>query len=169
MTENVVLLAHGVIDRPTLNADAVRSLLGLSDFGPVIGTFGFLLPGKGLTELIHSFALILRAYPAAYLLMVNADYPTPESQEQRERCLALVRLLDIEGHLRLINEFLEIEEILLLLSACDAIVFPYQRSEESASGAVRLGLAAGRPVLTTPLPIFSDLSEIVYQLPGTEA
>src|SRR6516162_4043702 len=61
VTGNVVLLAHGVIDRPTLNADAVRSLLGLSDFSPVIGTFGFLLPGKGLTELIHSFALILRA------------------------------------------------------------------------------------------------------------
>jgi tetratricopeptide (TPR) repeat protein len=101
--------------------------------------------------------------------MVNADYPTPESEEQRQRCQALVSLLEIEGHLSLINEFLDIEEMLFLLSACDAIVFPYQRSEESASGAVRLGLAVGRPVLTTPLPIFSDLSEIVYQLPGTEA
>jgi glycosyltransferase involved in cell wall biosynthesis len=167
--ENVVLLTHGVIDRPTLNMDAVRSLLGLSDFSPVIGTFGFLLPGKGLTELIHSFALILRAYPTAYLLMLNADYLNAESQEQRERCLSLVRLLELEGHLRLINEFLDVEEILFLLSACDAIVFPYQRSEESASGAVRLGLAAGRPALTTPLPIFSDLSEIVDQLPGIEA
>jgi glycosyltransferase involved in cell wall biosynthesis len=67
------------------------------------------------------------------------------------------------------NEFLDIEEALFLLSACDAVVFPYQRSEESASGAVRLGLAAGRPVLTTPLPIFSDLSGIIYELPGTEA
>jgi tetratricopeptide (TPR) repeat protein len=75
----------------------------------------------------------------------------------------------LEGHLTLINDFLDVEEMLFLLSACDAIVFPYQRSEESASGAVRLGLAAGRPVLTTPLPLFSDLSEIVYQLPGTEA
>ena len=169
LTENVILLAHGVIDRPTMNMDAVRSLLGLSDFGPVIGTFGFLLPGKGLTELIHGFALILRAHPAAYLLMLNADYPTPESHEQRERCLALVRLLEIEGHLRLINEFLDIEETLFLLSACDAIVFPYRQSEESASGAVRLGLATGRAVLTAPVPIFSDLSEIVHQLPGTEA
>src|SRR6202007_3325050 len=95
-TGNVVFLAHGVIDRPTLNMAAVRSLLGLSDFSPVIGTFGFMLPGKGLTDLFHAFALTLKAYPAAYLLMVNADYPTPESQEQRERCLALVRLLEIE-------------------------------------------------------------------------
>jgi glycosyltransferase involved in cell wall biosynthesis len=166
---NVALLAHGVIDRPALNADAVGSLLGLTDFGPVIGTFGFLLPGKGLTELIHGFCLLLRVYPAAHLLMINADYPTPESQEQRERCQALIRLLEMEGNVSLINEFLDIEEALFLLSACDAIVFPYEHSGESASGAVRLGLAAGRPVLTTPLPIFSDLSGIICQLRGTEA
>jgi glycosyltransferase involved in cell wall biosynthesis len=168
VTGNVVLLAHGVIDRGPLDADAVCTLLGLSDFSPVIGTFGFSLPGKGLTELIHSFALILKAYPAAYLLMINADYPTPASQEYRERCRALVRLLDIEGRVRLINEFLDIDETLFLLTACDAIVYAYQRTEESASGAVRLGLAAGRPVLVTPLPVFSDLSEIIYQLSGTE-
>ncbi len=167
VTQNVVLLAHGVIDRTPLNPDGVRGLLGLSGFTPVIGTFGFLLPGKGLTELIHSFALILRAYPTAYLLMVNADYPLPESREERERCLALVRLLEIEDRVRLTSGFLDIEETLFLLSACDVIVYPYQRSEESASGAVRLGLAAGRPVLTTPLPTFSDVSEIVYQLRGT--
>lgn len=169
VAENIVLLPHGVIDRTPLNTEAVRGLLGLSDFTPVIGTFGFLLPGKGLPELIHSFARALRAHPAAYLLMVNADYPVPESRVERARCLALVRQLDIEGQTRLISEFLDIEEALFLLSACDAIVFPYQRSEESASGAVRLGLAAGRPVLTTPLSVFSDLSEIVYQLPGTNA
>ena len=169
VTGNVVLLAHGVIDRPALNAAAVASLLGLTDFGPIIGTFGFLLPGKGLTELIHGFCLLLRVYPAAHLLMINADYPTPESQEQRERCQALIRLLELEGNVSLVNEFLGIEEALFLLSACDAIVFPYRRSEESASGAIRFGLAAGRPVLVTPLPVFSDLSGIVYQLPGTEA
>jgi glycosyltransferase involved in cell wall biosynthesis len=169
VSANVVFLPHGVIDRAAPNADAVRSLLGLSAFRPVVGTFGFLLPGKGLTELIHSFALILRAYPEAYLLMLNAAYPAAESQDERERCLALLRLLEIEGQVRLVNEFLDVEEMLFLLNACDVVVFPYQRSEESASGAVRLGLAAGRPVLTTPLPVFADLSEVAEQLPGTDA
>lgn len=169
VSANVVLLAHGVIDRGAPNPDAVRGLLGLSAFRPVIGTFGFLLPGKGLTELIHSFALILNAHPAAHLLMLNAGYPAAESQDERESCLALLRLLEIEGRVRLVNEFLDVEEMLFLLNACDVIVFPYQQSEESASGAVRLGLAAGRPVLTTPLPVFADLSEVVEQLPGTDA
>ena len=169
LTENVILLAHGVIDQPTLSAEAVRVLLGLSTCSPIIGTFGFLLPDKGLPELIQSFALLLRAHPAAYLLMLNAGYPSAESEQERERCLALLRQLEIEHQTRLINDFLDIQEILFLLSACEAIVFPYQRSDESASGAVKLGLAVGRPVLTTPLSVFSDLSEIVYQLPGTGA
>lgn len=169
VTANAVLLPHGVIDRPAPNAGALRSLLGLSAFGPVIGTFGFLLPGKGLSELIHSFALILRAHPDAYLLMLNADYPAAESREERERCLALIRLLELEGQVRLINDFLDIEELLFLLGACDVVVFPYQQSDESASGAVRLGLAVGRPVLTTPLPVFTDLAEVVHLLPGTDA
>ena len=168
VTENVVLLPHGVIDRPPLNPQAVRGLLGLSGFGPVIGSFGFLLPGKGLTELIYSFALILRAYPDAYLLMLNADYPVAASREERERCLALARLLELDSHMRLLSDFLEVEEALFLLNACDAIVYPYQQSEELASGAVRLGLSAGRPVATTPVPVFADLSDIVFQLPGTE-
>jgi len=168
LTENVVLLPHGVVDRAPLKAEAVRSLLGLSGCAPVIGSFGFLLPGKGLPELIQAFTLILRAFPAAYLLLLNAEYPTPESRQERERCLALMRLLELQGHSRLISDFLETEEMFVLLSACDVIVFPYQRSEESASGAVRLGLAAGRQVLTTPLPVFGDLAEIVVQLPGTE-
>ena len=166
---NVVLFPHGAMDRHAFNADAVRGLLGLSGFSPVIGTCGFLLPGKGLTELIHGFALILRACPAAYLLMINAEFPTPESREQHERCLEMMRLLDIEERVRLVNDFLDIEETLFLLNACDAIVYAYQRTEESTSGAARLGLAAGRPVLTTPLPVFADLSEVVHQLPGTDA
>src|SRR5439155_10169447 len=99
--DNVVLLAHGVIDRPSLDPDGVRGLLGLSSCHPVLGSFGFMVPGKGLPELIHAFALILKTYPNAYLLLVNADYPLADSHEERERCLALIRLLEIEDRVRL--------------------------------------------------------------------
>jgi glycosyltransferase involved in cell wall biosynthesis len=169
VSDNVVLLPHGVIDRPPLSASAVRALLGLERFSPVLGTFGFLLPYKGLQSLIHGFALLLRRYPSAFLLLVNAEYPEKESQAEHERCRALIDQLGLASRVRLVSEFLDIEEIILLLSACDAIVYPYQESSDAASGAVRLALAAGRPVAITPLPIFSDLSGIVHQLPGTGA
>jgi glycosyltransferase involved in cell wall biosynthesis len=167
VSENVTLLAHGVIDRTPLNSNAVRGLLGLSSCRPVIGSFGFMLPGKGLPELIHAFALLLKAYPNAFLLLANADYPVVESPGERERCRALIRLLEIEDRVRLVSDFLEADETLFLLSACDAIVYPYQHAQDSASGAVRLGLAAGRPVVTTPLSHFADLDDVVHRLAGS--
>jgi glycosyltransferase involved in cell wall biosynthesis len=166
LTDNVALVPHGVIERSPLDATAVRLLLGLERFGPVVGSFGFLLRGKDVPALIHGFALMLRHQPNAFLLLINSDYPDPISQRERERCLKLVGQLGLESRVRLVNEFLQIEEINFFLSACDVIVYPYQWSEESDSGAVRLGLAAGRPVATTPIPVFSSMSSVVHQLPG---
>lgn len=47
------------------------------------------------------------------------------------------------------------------------IVFPYQNTQESSSGAVRFGLSLCKPVICTPLDIFNDVAEIVHFLPGT--
>jgi glycosyltransferase involved in cell wall biosynthesis len=169
ITDNLVLVPHGMIDRPPLSASAVRVLLGLERFAPVIGTFGFLFPHKGFQNLIYSFALLLRWHPTALLLMLNAEYPDEKSQAERERCRTLIDQLGISAQVRFVTEFLDTEEIVFLLSACDAVVYPYQESSDAASGAVRLALTAGRPVAVTPLPIFSDLSDVVYRLPGTDA
>jgi hypothetical protein len=54
-----------------------------------------------------------------------------------------------------------------LLSDSDLIVFPYQNTAESASGAVRYGMAVERPVAVTPLPIFADLDGATFRLAGT--
>jgi glycosyltransferase involved in cell wall biosynthesis len=170
IVDNVVMIPPGVIDQPALNTATVRSLLGLQQFHPIVGTFGFLLPPKGLQQLIHAFALVLRHFPAAMLMMLNAEFPgAAGSAEERECCRALIRELGLDDRIRLIDEFLETDEILLLLNACDMTVFSYQSSSESDSGAVRLGLAAGRPVATTPLAVFANLSGIVHQFAGKTA
>jgi glycosyltransferase involved in cell wall biosynthesis len=168
--DNVVMIPPGVVDRPALSTPMVRSLLGLPQAGPIIGTFGFLLPPKGLQQLIHAFALVRRHAPEATLLMLNAEYPgAVESAEERQRCLILIAELGLEDSVRLIGEFLETDEILLLLNACDLTAFAYQESDESDGGAVRLGLAAGRPVVTTPLPVFANLAGVVHQVAASTA
>lgn len=163
---NVVTQPLGVIDRPPPGQASVRRLLNLQQFRPIVGTFGFLLPPKGLPQLIAAFALVRREFPDALLLMLNAEYPAAELVEERAICLELIGELGLAEHVRLIDAFLDTDEILLLLGACDLTVFPYQDSDESDSGAVRLGLAAGRPVATTPLSIFANLAGIVHPLAG---
>jgi len=58
------------------------------------------------------------------------------------------------------------EDSLGFLSQADLIVYPYQQTGESASGAVRFGLASMQPVAVTPLAIFDDVSPAVHRLPG---
>jgi hypothetical protein len=52
------------------------------------------------------------------------------------------------------------------LAVADLIVFPYQLTQESASGAVRHAIASGAPVAVTPLPIFEDVAPAVIELEG---
>ncbi len=166
--DNVVMIPPGVIERRALSPSTVRSLLDLQQSQQILGTFGFLLPPKGLQRLIHAFALVLRHFPDAMLLMLNAEYlEDPDSADERDRSLALIRELELDERIRLVDQFLETDEILLLLNACDLTVFTYQDSAESDSGAVRLGLAAGRPVATTPLPVFANLAGVVHQFSGS--
>lgn len=166
---NLTMLPLGAIERQAQSRQQVRQLLDLQHFHPIIGSFGFLLPQKGLPQLIEAFALVLQQFPDALLLMLNARYPAAESAEEGELCRDLIAELALAQRVRRIDAFLATDEILFLLDGCDLTVFPYQESDESDSGAVRLGLAAGCPVATTPLPIFGNLAGIVHPLPGTAA
>ena len=64
------------------------------------------------------------------------------------------------------NRFLSDEESLALLSEADLVVFPYQDTAESASGAVRYGMALNRPVAVTPIGIFEDMGGAVHTFSG---
>jgi len=48
----------------------------------------------------------------------------------------------------------------------DYVVFPYKQTRESASAAVTIGLATLKPVLVSPLPIFSDLGDCTWRMAG---
>ncbi|HZW20393.1 glycosyltransferase, partial [Noviherbaspirillum sp.] len=91
-----------------------------------------------------------------------------DSELEKQACDALIEKLGIANKVTFITDFLPEAECLARLQTADLIVYPYQHTQESASGAVRIGIAAGRPVAVTPLPIFDDVAGAVHVLPGTE-
>ena len=161
--KNVTLFPHGVQDRPGMThrpSDRVQK-------GRVIASYGFILPHKGLEQLLYAFVALRKTLPDLHLMMVNALYPDPVSKETEERCRTIIDTEGLTEFVTLVTEFLEEEDIFALLDTVDLVVFPYQNTAESASGAVRYGLATGRPVACTPLSIFQDVADIVHTLPGT--
>jgi glycosyltransferase involved in cell wall biosynthesis len=121
--------------------------------GRVVGTFGFLEPHKGLSALLEAAA----AVGDVELLLIGSTRAA-----WADEWLAGLRL---PVTVRRVAEFLEEEEIARRLAAeADVLVFPYAQPRFAAvSGAVRVGLASGVPVLTTPTTWFSDLRDVTLQ------
>ena len=156
--KNVTLFPHGVLNRQKkIQRGAV----------PFIASYGFILPHKGLEQLIEAFAIFRQDYPDFKLQMVNALYPGGVSEETRKRCQELIEKQGLEKSVTMITDFLDDEESMALLDNAAMIIFPYQKTAESASGAIRYGLATHRPVVCTPLAVFSDVNAVVHRLPGT--
>jgi glycosyltransferase involved in cell wall biosynthesis len=158
---NVALMPHGVL--PVEDLPAPPPLEGRE---LTLGSYGFLLPNKGIPELIEAVALLRAGGRHVNLALMTAEYPREMSRTLLERCYGEILARGMAPFVRLDARFRPDAEVLADLARCDLLVFPYQQSAESASGAVRYGLAAGRPVAVTPLDIFSDVADMTLRLPG---
>ncbi|MFT5485031.1 MAG: glycosyltransferase involved in cell wall biosynthesis, partial [Halieaceae bacterium] len=165
--DNVCLFPHGVNTHYHAIPHKTKHSAPFKD-KKVIGSYGYLLPHKGVYQLIEAFATIVRQRRDVHLLLVNAIYPMAFSNDHAVSCRNLIRRLGLREHVTLISDYLEDDESLAWLSQADLIVYPYQHTSESSSAAVRSGLATGNPVYCTPLDIFSDVGDAVEFLPGTD-
>lgn len=170
-----------VLARIGLSANVERFPHGVPDVAPaqvaldipagrfVIASYGFFLPHKGLFELIDAVQRLRDEYGLdIHLLMVNARYPVDISQALIDQAHERLQSAGLTDRVTLITDFLDDGVSLGYLARADLVVYAYQHTGESSSAAVRLGLAARRPVAVTPLAIFDDVAEVVHRLPGTD-
>jgi glycosyltransferase involved in cell wall biosynthesis len=122
-----------------------------------------------LPQLVEALALLVRQGRDVRLSRVNAEYPIAESAALIGQVRASAAALGVAERVELVTGFLDDHDSLARLGAADLVVFPYQDTGESASGAVRYGLASGRPVAVTPLAIFDDIGSAAFRLPGQGA
>lgn len=161
LVANVVLLPLGIIERHPGAKEAVI------DRPFRIASYGYFLPHKGLLELIDAVVSLRDAGVSLELTMVNAQYPAPVSAETIAQARTKIAATHAQDQIVLRTDYLDDAQSLGYLSDADLIVFPYQKTGESASAAVRFGIASGVAVAVTPLGIFDDVRDAVHFLPGT--
>jgi glycosyltransferase involved in cell wall biosynthesis len=164
LVKNVSLFPHGVL---APKASARATIANARNRPITVASYGFFLPNKGLLELIEAIYLLRNKGLDYRLRLVNAAFPTEESFRLIQQAKALIGKHRLWSYVDMRTDFLSDEDSLALLSSADLVAYTYQETAESASGAVRYGLAAGKPVVVTPLPIFQDLDDCVFKLPGT--
>lgn len=161
--ENVTLFPHGFPAFESRDREEIKTDLRISA-SPVISTYGFLVPHKGLLELIEAVSMLREDYPDVMLLALTAFHPNAASWEYYELCLRKAYELDIYDRCKILTNFLSPAEIVTGLQASDVIVLPYHQTNESSSAAVRFPLASHRPVITSKQPVFRDVADAVYQI-----
>jgi glycosyltransferase involved in cell wall biosynthesis len=131
---------------------------------PIIAMNGYILPHKGILETIRAIKILLYRYPSIILILACSLHHDPTSKAYYEQCRNEIRQLGLERNVTFITDMYATDEIIQLLSLADLVALPYKDTQESSSAAVRLPLAACRPVIVTDRTIFSEFSEEVLKI-----
>ena len=161
---NVVLIPHGSHVPVDLTPAEVRTALGVQS-RRVVSTFGFLLPHKGMIRLLEAFDRLRHENSDLLLLALTSLHPDPISKAYLREVEKEIESRGLRDSVLLVTDYLPEQTARTILRGADVVVLPYDPTPESASGAARFVLSAGRPVIATDLPIFSDAGEAVLKVP----
>lgn len=124
-----------------------RTDLGITDHEPVVGTVGRLIERKGHHDLLTAWPVICEHHPNAQLVLVG-DGPQRESLVERANALDCRESVVFAG-IR--------DDIPNLLALFDVFAFPSYF--EGLPGALIEAMAAGLPIVTTPVDGCGELIE----------
>ncbi|MBP9837200.1 MAG: glycosyltransferase [Proteobacteria bacterium] len=150
---------------------SLKAELGLIE-NTVLATHGFMVPNKGIEVVLEVLGLLKQRKPLTNdfkFISATSKYNIPVITEQAlTLCRNAIEKYGTENDFSLIDDYLQQEEIYTLLSMCDLLLFPYTASAETASGAVRRAIQTAKPIITTSLALFRDISRFSHTTSGVD-
>ena len=160
LVDNVALFPHGILT--TERSKKTYNTI------PTIATYGFCLPHKGLLEVLHALVILRDSGKVVNLKMINSEYPDDISARYVQEIRDYINKFQLKSQVFFESNFLDDEASLEYLNQSDLILYVYKPTSESASGAIRYGLASGKPTLCTNLPIFKEFGDAVWRISDSE-
>ena len=147
----VSVIPHGPFfyDLPASGEDTALASLGVPSGSTMVLWQGIIFPYKGVDLLLKAWRQVEDAGESMTLVVLGTGDPALlAALEQQARRLQLER---VNFHFR----FCSAEELVAAYRAATVVVYPYRAI--TTSGAIATGLALGKPIVASNLPVFQEL------------
>jgi glycosyltransferase involved in cell wall biosynthesis len=150
----ISVIAHGTHLVPHLSKKFLKNKYGLQD-RMVLSTFGLLSSGKSIETTIDAMPAIVKLHPKAIFLVIGKTHPEvkkAEGERYREMLVKKVEEYSLQDHVKFINEYLALPELLEYLQLTDVYLFTSNDPNQAVSGTFVYAMSCGCPIISTPIP-----------------
>ena len=157
--DKISIIPHGTHLVSPVDLQEVKKKMNLSD-RRVLATFGLLSSGKSIETALDALPEIVAAFPEVLYLIIGKTHPgilKTEGEKYREFLFDKVIDLHLENHVRFINKYLPLDELLEYLQSTDIYLFTSKDPHQAVSGTFAYAMACGCPIISTPIPHAKEL------------
>src|SRR5450759_4819369 len=152
--EKISVIAHGTHLVPHLSKEFLKIKYGLEG-RKVLTTFGLLSSGKSIETTLKALPAIVKIRPDVIFLVIGKTHPEvvkEEGEKYRKSLEARVKLYKLNHHVKFINSFLALPELLEYLQLTDIYLFTTNDPNQAVSGTFAYAMSCGCPIISTPIP-----------------
>lgn len=150
----IKVIAHGTHLVQHISEKILKSKYGLEG-RKVLSTFGLLSSGKGIETTINALPEIVRQNPDVLFLVLGKTHPEvvkTDGEKYRDMLEQRVKDLNLQKHVRFINKYLELPELLEYLQLTDIYIFTTNDPNQAVSGTFAYAMSCACPIISTPIP-----------------
>lgn len=151
---SVSVIPHGTHLVRYESRDSLKFKYGLCERN-VLSTFGLLGPGKNIETTLEALPTIIKHYPDTVFLIIGKTHPNlkmTKGEDYRAFLEYKIEKLGLQDHVRFINKFVPLRELLELLQLSDIYLFTSKDVNQAVSGTFSYALSCGCPIISTPIP-----------------
>jgi glycosyltransferase involved in cell wall biosynthesis len=153
-SQKITIIAHGTHLVPHLSEKFLKEKYGLTG-KKVLTTFGLLSAGKSVETTLDALPAIIEKCPEVMFLVMGKTHPEVVSNDgevYRKSLEQKVKDLGIKEHVKFINKYLALPELLDYLQLTDIYLFTTNDPNQAVSGTFAYAMSCGCPIISTPIP-----------------
>jgi glycosyltransferase involved in cell wall biosynthesis len=150
----ISVIPHGTHLVPHLDKAVLKEKYDLVG-KKVVSTFGLINSGKSIETTLDALPEIIKLNPDIMFLAIGKTHSgvvQSEGEKYRKMLEAKVEALNLHNHVRFINAFLPLPDLLEYLQLTDIYLFTSKDPNQAVSGTFCYAMSCGCPIISTPIP-----------------